>query len=93
MSVIERQHGLGNIATANRTKENTMAYVTAKHASNTSLMERVSDFIATQRQAYADHRLYVRTMNELKSLSNRELADLGLSRASLHDTAYQAVYG
>ena len=70
-----------------------MAYVSASLNSHTSLLERVSAFIARQRQAYADHRLYTKTMNELKSLSSRELADLGLCRSSLHDVAYKAVYG
>lgn len=70
-----------------------MAYVSANHTAHASLLERVSEFLAHQRQAYADQRLYVRTMNELKSLSNRELADLGLCRSSLHDVAYKAVYG
>ncbi len=70
-----------------------MAYITANHAAHASLTERVSAFLANQRQAFADHRLYVKTMSELKSLSNRELADLGLCRSSLHEVAYKAVYG
>ncbi len=70
-----------------------MAYITANHTAHASILDTVSEYFAARRQAYADHRLYVRTMKELKSLSNRELADLGLCRSSLHDTAYQAVYG
>jgi len=39
-----------------------------------------------------DNRIYARTVRELESLSDRELADLGLSRASLRDVARAAVY-
>lgn len=70
-----------------------MAYATANTTFTASFLDRAVEFFTTQRDAYAQHRLYVKTMNELKSLSARELADLGLSRSSLHDTAYMAVYG
>ena len=69
-----------------------MAYAIA-NTSSVSILDRAATFFADQRAAYAQHRLYVSTMNELKSLSTRELNDLGLSRSSLHDTAYSAVYG
>lgn len=70
-----------------------MAYISANQTRSLSIIARISDFLATSQKSFADHRLYVRTMSELKSLSNRELNDLGLSRSSLHDIAYQAVYG
>ena len=69
-----------------------MAYAIANTAS-ASILERAATFFANQREAYAKHRLYTNTLAELKSLSTRELNDLGLSRSSLHDTAYTAVYG
>lgn len=37
-------------------------------------------------------RLYRRTLNELGSLSNRQLADLGLNRSMLRRVAWQAAY-
>lgn len=49
--------------------------------------------IARLRQAYADFRAYLATTGELKALSDRELADLGLSRLSVEDVAREAVYG
>jgi len=70
-----------------------MAYAIANTTFSASILERAATFFAAQREAYALHRLYVKTMDELKSLSTRELNDLGLSRSSLHDTAYNAVYG
>jgi uncharacterized protein YjiS (DUF1127 family) len=44
-------------------------------------------------KAVADYRLYLRTIAELKSLSARELQDLGLSRFAIRDVAREAVYG
>ncbi len=70
-----------------------MAYAIANTTFSVSILERFATFFAAQREAYALHRMYVKTMDELKSLSTRELNDLGLSRSSLHDTAYTAVYG
>ena len=48
---------------------------------------------ARLRQAFADHRKYLTTYDELNALSDRELADLGLSRLNVRDVAYDAVYG
>ena len=48
---------------------------------------------ARLRQAFADHRKYLATYDELNSLSDRELADLNLSRLSIRDVAREAVYG
>ena len=69
-----------------------MAYAIV-NTHSASILDRAVTFFADQREAYAKHRLYTQTMDELKSLSTRELNDLGLSRSSLHDTAYAAVYG
>ena len=69
-----------------------MAYAIA-NTTSASILDRAATFFANQRAAYAQHRMYVKTMDELKGLSTRELNDLGLSRSSLHDTAYMAVYG
>jgi uncharacterized protein YjiS (DUF1127 family) len=50
-------------------------------------------FFGAFTKAIADYRLYLRTVAELKSLSGRELQDLGLSRYSIHEVARDAVYG
>lgn len=44
------------------------------------------------RAAFARYRAYRNTLIELQSLSSRELADLGLSRASVRDVAREAAY-
>ncbi len=44
-------------------------------------------------RAWNDYRLYRRTLGELESMSNRELRDLGISRYSIRQVAYDSVYG
>ena len=41
----------------------------------------------------ADHRAYLATYDELNALTDRELADVGLSRLNVRDVARDAVYG
>ena len=48
---------------------------------------------ARLRQAFADQRAYLATYEELDALSDRALADLGLSRLNVRDVAREAVYG
>ena len=48
---------------------------------------------ARLRQSFADYREYLATYNELNALSDRELADIGLSRLNVRDVAREAVYG
>ena len=46
--------------------------------------------LAARFEAYAAYRT---TLNELSSLSGRELADLGLNRSTIRSVAYEAAYG
>ena len=43
--------------------------------------------------AYRRNVVYRTTYNELASLSNRELYDLGMTRGCIKDAAYEATYG
>jgi len=36
---------------------------------------------------------YVRTLNELEGTSDRDLADIGISRLSIKEVAYETAYG
>lgn len=45
------------------------------------------------RRSYAEHKLYRQTLNELQSLSDRELNDIGISRLVVKDVAHHSVYG
>lgn len=44
------------------------------------------------RTRFQQYRVYRNTLNELRTLSDRELADLGLHRSMLRRIAYQAAY-
>jgi uncharacterized protein YjiS (DUF1127 family) len=48
---------------------------------------------ARLRRSFADYRKYLVTFDELNALTDRELADLGLSRLNVRDVARSAVYG
>lgn len=52
-----------------------------------------SGVAARLRQVFADYRLYRKTLAELESLNDRELADLGISRLSIREIARESVYG
>ncbi|WP_225027874.1 DUF1127 domain-containing protein [Xinfangfangia pollutisoli] len=70
-----------------------MAYVTSTRAIAPRQAERFSGLFAGLGAALARRRVYTRTLSELRQLSDRELADLGISRVSLVDIAREAAYG
>ena len=53
---------------------------------------RVGGFLAGVSQRFAQYRTYRRTLDELEALTDRELADLGVSRQLLSAVAYRAAY-
>lgn len=53
---------------------------------------RVSEFLRGVATSIAQYRLYRKTLVELDKLSERELADLGLTRPALRSVAYKSVY-
>ncbi|WP_434287938.1 DUF1127 domain-containing protein [Celeribacter sp. SCSIO 80788] len=44
-------------------------------------------------ERFARYRVYRETLLELSVLDDRDLADLGMSRASIRAVAYEAAYG
>ncbi|WP_342070489.1 DUF1127 domain-containing protein [Yoonia algicola] len=58
----------------------------------TSLSERFASFRAQLADKAAKRRVYHQTLSELESLSNRDLADLGMSRSMIQSVAYEAAY-
>jgi len=70
-----------------------MAFVNTSHAVSARPSERLSGLMATLGAALTRRRVYARTLAELRQLSDRELADLGLSRLSIVDVAREAAYG
>ncbi|WP_110806435.1 DUF1127 domain-containing protein [Rhodobacter capsulatus] len=49
--------------------------------------------MASIREALARRKVYRQTLAELRSLSNRELSDLGMHRSMLTRIALEAAYG
>ncbi len=72
-----------------------MAYVTnnTRMAAQTSTLSSLRARFDALRARFGAWRLYRRTLSELNQLSDRELADLGLSRSALQSVAWHAVYG
>ncbi|MGR3468063.1 MAG: DUF1127 domain-containing protein [Shimia sp.] len=69
-----------------------MAYAPTTTATP-GLFARVGDVVKGQTARYAQFRAYRNTLQELRTLNDRELADLGLSRAGLKSAAYATIYG
>lgn len=72
-----------------------MAYTTYGNATSTTagLRDRLSARLNGLRADYAKWRVYRNTIAELAALSNRDLADLGLSRSMISSVAHEAAYG
>lgn len=70
-----------------------MAYVSTSRAVSGRPSERLSGLFAGLGVALARRRVYARTLAELRQLTDRELADLGISRMSIGDVAREAAYG
>ena len=58
---------------------------------------RIREWFEVGKKAAAERRMlrgaYVRTLDELQSMSDYDLADLGISRLSIKDIAHEAAYG
>jgi uncharacterized protein YjiS (DUF1127 family) len=70
-----------------------MAYVNSSRAASFSLADRISGFIALTKANLARRAVYNQTVRELLILSDRELADLGISRYDIPAVAREAAYG
>ena len=70
-----------------------MAYVNTTRMGRKGLMDRVLVLKDGVVDAWAKRRVYTLTGSELNALTDRELADLGISRLSIHDIAHDAAYG
>ena len=70
-----------------------MAYVNTNSIARKGFADRlavVKDAVLT---AINQRRVYTRTVIELNSLSDRDLADLGISRLGITEIAREAAYG
>lgn len=70
-----------------------MAYVSSSRTAGNGVVERLATVVRVIRDMIERRRVYNRTLRELRALSNRELADLGLHRAMITRVAAEAAYG
>lgn len=63
------------------------------HRDNIAGNGAIAKFLANARNHMARRAVYRQTLRELGELSNRELADLGLSRSNIRSVAYEAAWG
>jgi uncharacterized protein YjiS (DUF1127 family) len=70
-----------------------MAYVNTTPVARKGFADRLvvaKDIVLT---AISQRRVYTRTVAELNALTDRELADLGISRLGIAEIAREAAYG
>ena len=70
-----------------------MAYVNSSRAASFSLADRISGFLALTKASLARRAVFNQTVRELNTLTDRELADLGIARADIRAVAHEAAYG
>jgi uncharacterized protein YjiS (DUF1127 family) len=69
-----------------------MAY-SSNRILDAGLRSRTSEFIEQVRDYLRRRSVYVQTLRELNALTDRELMDLGIARASIADVAREAAFG
>jgi uncharacterized protein YjiS (DUF1127 family) len=69
-----------------------MTYNTHTGFAGFALGQRFAAFRSELADKAAKRKVYRTTVAELESLSNRDLADLGLSRSMIASIAYEAAY-
>ncbi|QYZ70387.1 DUF1127 domain-containing protein [Neotabrizicola shimadae] len=70
-----------------------MAYVNNTRTASPALSSEVGGIFKSIKVALERRAVFSRTVRELNGLTDRELADLGISRVSIRDVAAQAAYG
>ena len=69
-----------------------MAFVTSTRATHVSFYDRFAALLGGLKDLIARRRVFNQTLYELNHLSDRDLSDLGLSRANIADVAREAAY-
>lgn len=70
-----------------------MAYVNSTRVAQKGLLDRLADLKDNVLAAIRTRRLYAQTVAELNALSDRDLADLGISRLGIAEVAREAAFG
>jgi len=70
-----------------------MSFATLNRSDLSALKLEIGAAVYNGLQRFEDYRTYRRTLNELRRLNPRELADLGAHRSGIRSIAREAVYG
>jgi len=70
-----------------------MAYYAGNRTHSSTLIERLDEIRKSAAEAYGAWRVYRTTLNELRELSTREMADLGINPSMVRRIALEAAYG
>ncbi|WP_296765271.1 DUF1127 domain-containing protein [Sediminimonas sp.] len=70
-----------------------MAHVTDIRAPRSALVDRISAMLKSLAERHARYAAFRETVSELSELSDRELADIGLSRTQIRSVAMEHAYG
>lgn len=70
-----------------------MAYAHTNTIARKGLFDRLVALKDSAATALQNRRVYARTVAELNALTDRELADLGISRLGITEIAREAAYG
>lgn len=69
-----------------------MAYIASRPAHGFDLSGLFARSFGRIKMAAARRAIYMQTLSELRGLSDRDLADLGISRSQFHAIAREAAY-
>jgi len=69
-----------------------MAYMNSTRSAQVSFFDRFAALMVGVKDLIARRRVFNQTLFELDQLSDRDLSDLGLSRANIADVAREAAY-
>ncbi len=72
---------------------NEMAYVTSHRTAGSAPVDLLGNILSRLQDARARRAIYVRTIRELDSMTDRDLADINVSRLQIRDIAREAAYG
>jgi uncharacterized protein YjiS (DUF1127 family) len=70
-----------------------MTFVNHTRTATAGWADRLGAYAATLREASRRRAVYRRTLAELRALSERDLADLGIHSAMIPQIAHEAAYG
>ena len=70
-----------------------MAHVSTSFSTGFSFAARIEALVEAFKEAREQRQKYNQTVRELSGMSDRDLADIGISRFDIKDIAEQHVYG